>query len=67
MSEKNMLITTAKKLTRSFLPALVCKVEYSTYVMERSYYRRKMASGHEIGIVPMYNTADAGYIMPMTH
>ncbi|MBE6128539.1 MAG: hypothetical protein E7185_04630 [Erysipelotrichaceae bacterium] len=67
MSNKNMLITTAKKLTRSFLPSLVCKVEYSTHVMERNHYRRNMTGGHEIGIVPMYNNIDAGYIMPMMH
>lgn len=67
MANRSMLITAAKNLSKSFLPNLICKVEYSTNIMNRNHNRRDMIRSSENGIVPIYNAVEASYIIPMMH
>ncbi len=67
MSNHSMLITATKNLAKSFLPNLVCKVEYSANIMNRNHNRRDMIKGRENGITPIYNAVEASYIIPMMH
>lgn len=67
MTNHNMLMTATKNLAKHFLPNVICKVEYSTNVLNRRHNYRDMIKGRENGISPIYNSVEAGYVMPILH